>query len=120
MIRMAERSIIGELDTRTSERHTMIIIEGTVHIPEGGLEVARPAMEAMIHASRAEDGCHEYSYSVDLLDPTRIWINERWESRAALGEHAKSAHMGDWRIAAAEIGVTERSLRLYEAHPEDL
>jgi quinol monooxygenase YgiN len=98
----------------------MIIIEGTVRIPEGGLEAARPAMEAMIQASRAEGGCHAYSYSVDLLDATRIWINERWESRDALQSHARSAHMGKWRSAAGEIGITDRSLRLYEADPQDL
>jgi quinol monooxygenase YgiN len=98
----------------------MIVIEGTVRIPEGGLDAARPAMEAMTHASRAEDGCHEYSFSVDLLDSTRIWINERWESRAALETHARSQHMGEWRSAAAAIGLTERSLRLYEAESENL
>ncbi len=98
----------------------MIVIEGTVRIPEGSLADARPAMEAMIAASRAEDGCHEYAYSVDLLDPTLVWINERWESRAALAAHARSAHMGEWRSAAGEIGVSDRSLRLYEADPEDL
>ncbi len=36
----------------------MIVIEGTIRIPHGALAAARPAMEAMIAASRAEDGCH--------------------------------------------------------------
>jgi len=98
----------------------MIVIEGTIRFSEGGLDLARPAMEAMIHATRAEDGCHEYSFSVDFLDPTRIWVNERWESRGALQAHARSRHMAEWRDAVAEIGLTERSLRLYEAEPEDL
>lgn len=98
----------------------MIVIEGTIRFSEGGLDIARPAMETMIHATRAEDGCHEYSFSVDLLDPTRIWVNERWETRAALEAHARSAHMAEWRDTAIEIGVTERSLRLYEAEPEEL
>ena len=98
----------------------MIVIEGTIRFSDGGLDAARPAMEAMIHATRAEAGCHEYSFSIDFLDPTRIWVNERWESRAALQAHAGSAHMTEWRIAATEIGLTERSLRLYEAEPEEL
>ena len=98
----------------------MIVIEGTVRIPEGALEAARPAMEAMVIASRAEEGCHEYSYSVDLLDPSRIWINERWESREALAAHGRSQHMKTWRSAMVEIGVSDRSLRLYEAEPEPL
>lgn len=98
----------------------MIVIEGTVRIPEGSLESARPAMEAMIAASREEVGCHEYAYAIDLLDSSLIRISERWESRAALRDHAHSAHMAEWRSAAAKIGVTDRSLRLYEAEAEAL
>ena len=98
----------------------MIVIEGTVRIPGGRLESARPAMEAMIAASRAEGGCHEYAYSVDLLDSTLIRINERWESRAALQDHFRSAHMAEWELAATTIGVTDHSLRLYDAEAEVL
>lgn len=96
----------------------MIVIEGTIRFGEGGLDAARPAMEAMIAATRAEAGCHEYSFSIDLLDPTRIWVNERWESRAALQAHGISPHMAEWRKTVGAIGLTERSLRLYEAEPE--
>ncbi len=98
----------------------MVIIEGTVRIPEGKLETARPAMESMIAASRAEAGCIQYAFAVDLVDPTLIRISERWESREALRAHAESPHMVRWQRSAAEIGVTDRSLRLYEAAPEDL
>lgn len=98
----------------------MIIIEGTVRIPEGGLESARPHMEAMIAASRAESGCIHYSYSVDVLDPTVVHISERWENREALREHFETNHMATWREANSVIGITDRSLRLYEAQPEDL
>ncbi|MEO0981508.1 MAG: putative quinol monooxygenase [Pseudomonadota bacterium] len=97
----------------------MILIEGTVRIPEGALERTRPAMEKMIAASRAEEGCIDYAYSVDVLDSSLIRIAERWRSRADLAAHFKTPHMDDWRKAVAEAGVTERSLRLYEAEPED-
>jgi quinol monooxygenase YgiN len=103
-----------------AEGLSMIVIEGTVRIPDGRLESARPAMEAMIAASRAEAGCHEYAYSVDLLDGTLIRINERWETRAALDDHVGSAHMAEWRSAASKIGVTDHSLRLYDADAEAL
>ncbi len=96
----------------------IIVIEGTVRIPEGALERARPAMEAMIAASRAEAGCIAYGYSIDVLDPQLIHINERWKSREALAEHFESPHMAAWRTAVAEIGLADRDLRLYEAEPE--
>ena len=35
----------------------MIIIMGTVRLPEGAMEALLPAAEKMMAASRAEDGC---------------------------------------------------------------
>lgn len=94
----------------------MIVIEGTIRVSD--LELARAHMEEMIHASRAEDGCIDYAYAVDILDPTLIRVAERWDSRAALDRHVKTDHIAKWRASWPEIGVTDRSLRLYEAEPE--
>ncbi|MFN3911455.1 putative quinol monooxygenase [Hyphomonas sp.] len=96
----------------------MIVIEGTVRIPPENLEAARPVMEQMIRASRAEDGCIDYAYAVDVLDPGLVRVTERWASREALAAHFKAAHMATWRSFFPELGITDRSLRLYEAEPE--
>lgn len=96
----------------------MIVIEGTVRIPPENLEAARPVMEQMIRASRAEDGCIDYAYAVDVLDPGLVRVTERWASREALAAHFKAAHMATWRAFFPELGITDRSLRLYEAEPE--
>ncbi len=98
----------------------MIIIEGSVKIPEGAWEGARPVMEKMILASRAEAGCIEYAYCHDLLDPNVMRIIERWKSREALAEHFAMPHMAEFRAALATIGPTDFSVRMYEAEPEAL
>nr|WP_321512542.1 putative quinol monooxygenase [uncultured Hyphomonas sp.] len=98
----------------------MIIIEGTVRVPADRIEAARPAMETMIRASRAEAGCLDYAYSLDVLDPGLVRVTERWESRAALQAHFAAPHMAVWREALAGLGITDRSLRLYDAEPEAL
>lgn len=98
----------------------MIVIEGTVRIPPANLDKAHAVMEQMIRASRAEAGCLDYAYSVDVLDPGLIRVNERWESRDALAAHFKTAHMATWRAFFPELGITDRSLRLYEADPETI
>nr|WP_321360160.1 putative quinol monooxygenase [uncultured Hyphomonas sp.] len=98
----------------------MIIIEGTVRVPPERIEAARPAMEAMIRASRAETGCIDYAYSIDLLDPGLVRVAERWESREALKAHFATPHMAAWRAEFANLSITDRSLRLYEADPEPL
>ena len=98
----------------------MIVIEGSVRIPPENLEAARPVMEQMIRASRAEPGCIDYAYAVDVLDPSLIRVTERWESRAALTAHFAAAHMATWRSFFPQLGITDRSLRLYEAAPEPI
>lgn len=92
----------------------MIVVTGTVRIADGALEQARPAMEKMIAASRAEDGCIAYSYGVDVLEPTLIHVSERWESREALGAHFQTPHMATWREAISAAGLHDRDLRLYD------
>ena len=96
----------------------MIVIEGTVRVPPGKIELARPHMETMIRASRAEAGCIDYAYSIDVLDPGLVRVIERWESRAALEAPFRTRHMAAWRTVFGVLGVTDRKLRLYEAEPE--
>lgn len=98
----------------------MIIIEGTVRIPPENLEAARPVMEKMIRASRAEPGCIDYAYAIDVLDPGLVRISERWESREALTAHFNAAHMAAWRSFFPQLAITGRALRLYEGEPEPI
>lgn len=92
----------------------MLLIVGTVRLPAENLERARPAMQAMVQASRAEEGCLEYGYAEDVLVPGLIHVKERWLSQAALDAHFTSAHIQVWRSAWPELGIGERSLQVYE------
>lgn len=94
----------------------MIIVEGTIRVRD--LETALPHMLAMIAASRQEDGCIDYAYALDLADPKLIRVHERWTDRDALDRHLETEHLAVWRSAWNEVGITDRSLRLYEAEAE--
>lgn len=89
----------------------MLLIVGTVRLPPGNLALARPTMRRMLEASRLEDGCEEYSYAEDVLEPGLIHVKELWRDQSALDRHFASSH-----IAAAwpALGIAERRLRLYE------
>jgi len=93
----------------------MILIMGTVRIPDGALGTARPAMAKMLSASRAEDGCLAYNYAQDVLDPCVIHVSERWRDRAALDAHFASSHMAEWRAQFGAIGISDRDLMLFVA-----
>jgi quinol monooxygenase YgiN len=92
----------------------MLLIVGTVRLPEDRLEEARPIMASMIEASRAEAGCLEYSYAKDVLDPGLIHVKERWTDRESLDKHIKSAHIAEWRSQWPALGIGNRKLLLYE------
>jgi len=92
----------------------MIVIAGTVRIPAGTIEKVRPAMERMLLASRAEDGCLHYAYAVDVLDEGLVHVSETWHDREALQAHFTTPHMAEWRSQFADLGITDRALTLYE------
>ncbi len=99
----------------------MILVLGTVRLPPENIAKANTAMEAMVAASRAEDGCLEYSYAQDLLDPGLIRVTEMWTGRQALQAHFQMPHMTRWRAVWPSLGIGERNLALYEAgDPEPL
>lgn len=92
----------------------MLLIIGTVRLPPEKLTEARPVMERMIIASRAEAGCLEYSYAEDVLIAGRIHVKEIWRDRASLDAHFASGHIKAWRTTWPELGITDRNLLVYE------
>lgn len=92
----------------------MLLVLGTVRLPAGKLDDARPAMARMIAASRLEPGCLEYGYAEDILDRGLIHVKERWRDREALAAHFASPHIREWRAAWTALGIRERRLRLHE------
>ncbi|MCR5878192.1 putative quinol monooxygenase [Phenylobacterium sp. J367] len=95
-----------------------LVIAGTVRVPPENLAAFQPHMEAMLAASRAEDGCLVYSYAVDVEDPGLIRVFEAWRDQAALDAHFQAPHLADWRAAWPALGVHDRRLMLYEVAAE--
>jgi quinol monooxygenase YgiN len=92
----------------------MILIAGTVRFPAENIAMARPVMARMVTATRAEDGCLQYAFAKDVLDPGLIHISELWRDAAALEAHGATVHMAAWRAEGAGLGIHGRDLRFYE------
>ena len=92
----------------------MLLIVGTVRLPPGNLDAARPVMRRMVDASRAEPGCLDYGYAEDVLEPGLIHVKEMWVDQSALDRHFASPHIAEWRAAWPELGICERRLVVYE------
>ncbi|MEH6675982.1 putative quinol monooxygenase [Phenylobacterium sp.] len=95
-----------------------LVIAGTIRVPTDRLEAFRPHMLAMLEASRAEDGCLEYSYAGDVAEPGLIRVFEAWRDQAALDAHFQTPHLAAWRAAWPEFGVSDRRLIAYEVASE--
>jgi quinol monooxygenase YgiN len=95
-----------------------VIIAGTVRVPPENLARFKPHMEAMLAASRAEDGCLAYSYAEDVAEPGLIRVFEAWRDQAAIQAHLKAPHMAEWRTAWPQFGVSDRQLKLYDVAVE--
>lgn len=98
----------------------MILVTGTIRLPSTKLGEALPVMQEMIAQSRAEDGCIDYSYARDLIDPELIRVTEMWTSKAALEAHFGAPHLARWRQSWSALGITDRTLVLHEvaaSHP---
>lgn len=98
----------------------MLLVIGTIRMPAATINDARPVMAEMVIASRAEDGCLDYGYAEDVLDPGLIHVRELWRDQAALDAHFAMPHLAAWRATWTKLRITDRNLRCYEvgeAHP---
>src|SRR5438045_830892 len=93
----------------------MLLIVGTMRLPAHNLAAARPSMQRMVEASRAEPGCLLYVYAEDLFDPGLIHVTEMWADQAALDRHFAAAHLAEWRATWPALGIGDRDLTLYDA-----
>lgn len=95
----------------------MIVLAGSIRLPAGKLDEARPHMARMIAASRAEEGCLAYSFAEDLEEPGLIRIFELFRDADAQRVHSASAHMAAWRAVWEELGIGDRQIMRYAAEP---
>ena len=93
----------------------MIIVGGSVRIPENKVAELLPAAQTIIAATRKEAGCIVYSFAFDVVDKGLLRIYEEWESLAHLEAHLKQPHMLPWRAKLAEVGASDRKLKRFEA-----
>ncbi len=96
----------------------MMVVVGSFRIPPSMVDVVLAPMEEMISASRAEEGCVEYAYALDVQDKGLIRVSEVWRDREALEAHFRTAHIAEWRAQVSALAVSGRELTAYETKDE--
>lgn len=98
----------------------MIIVNAIIEWEESSIAAMRDAITSMVTASLEEPGCDDYCFSVELDDPTRIRITERWHSIEALAAHFQTPHMAAFLQAMAANPPKNRTAYCYDAKEIDL
>ena len=96
----------------------MLTIVAIVQSTAADIEAMRPAMQAMEEASRAEEGCHDYTFLQEVSNPDVLRINERWESMEALQAHFATPHMAEFNKAMGAHPPKSMTLSLHELGEE--
>lgn len=67
-----------------------------------------------IRHSRSEDGCLEFLFAADPIEPGRVIISERWESKAHLDAHLAGMQSNPDPNAATRPKPLKLNLTAYE------
>jgi quinol monooxygenase YgiN len=94
---------------------SLVLISGHVRVRPDALDQARFEASRMAELSRAEPGCREYRFSVDLDDPTIVRVFECWESEAALATHFETPHFAAFGEVVTEVIDGESEFVKYDA-----
>jgi quinol monooxygenase YgiN len=70
-----------------NEEANVVIVGGSFEIDPDQRDAFIAERHEMMHTSRSEDGCLEYTFAADPLESGRVILFERWESQAALDAH---------------------------------
>lgn len=92
----------------------MLIIAGTITFDPANTTAAQEAATKVMDGTRQEEGCHEYTFSIDMGDEASICVFEVWESEDHLQAHFKTPHVAEFVEAMGNLGISGRSLEKYQ------
>jgi quinol monooxygenase YgiN len=79
-------------------------------IADADREAWTESARRMALASRKIDGCRDYNFSFDILEPNVAYLYEAWESPEALDAHRAGPHFSRRVGELRELDVTGEQL----------
>jgi quinol monooxygenase YgiN len=93
----------------------MIVVNVKAEVDPADLDTMKAGIAKMETASRAEDGCQDYTFSVELNNSAMLRITEKWDNMEALLAHFQAPHMADFRQLMGEHPPKSMEAFFYEA-----
>ena len=85
----------------------MVIVAGYLVVDPSQRDSYLEDCRAVVRQARKSPGCLGFAISADLIEPDRIDIFERWESRAALDEFRGSGPSDEQQGSIVSASVCE-------------
>jgi quinol monooxygenase YgiN len=92
----------------------MIVVNAIITSKPEDIAALQSAIHTMEVASRKETGCDDYTFSVELNDPNRLRITEKWHSVEALKAHMATPHMAEFESAIGAHPPASMEVTFYE------
>lgn len=92
----------------------MIVISGTMDVEPAASDAIAKAIEPLVTATTAEDGCLSYSVTVDVSVPGRFHVHEQWAGEEVLEVHRATPHMAAFQSALRDAPLLASELTLFE------
>jgi quinol monooxygenase YgiN len=93
----------------------MIVVNAIVKSTQEDIVAMQSAIKTMEVASREEEGCLDYTFSVELNDSSVLRITEKWSSLEALMAHMVTPHMAEFQATMGSNPPASLDVNFYEA-----
>ena len=108
----------GNRCTGGSRVPAMLVIIGTMNVEPSDRDALLEAAKAVMVETQKEEGCLDYCFTADLIDPGVVHIVEKWESEAHLDSHRQTEHIMTFRRALKPLQVSGLDFTLHEVVSE--
>jgi quinol monooxygenase YgiN len=85
----------------------MLIVAGHLTVDPEERESYLAGCMSVVEQARRADGCLDFAITADLLDPGRVNVFERWETRAAVETFRRSGPSDEQLTAMLSVSVDE-------------
>jgi len=95
----------------------VVIVGGTFEVDPDQREQFIAGRAVLMRSSRAEQGCLEYTFCADPIDPARVVLYERWASQADLDAHL-AALRATPPVIEPNVEAVSSSITIYDVSGE--
>src|SRR5580692_8627448 len=92
----------------------MIVVLGHFDFHPDDFAEAKKLAAVLMQATMEEDGCFEYAFAEDLVEPNRLRLGESWRDDAALSAHFLTPHIQAFREGLKGLRMEKRVVKRYE------